>query len=147
MLGRRARRSDSAKRLSSESGEPDVALPAKLQNDLKQFQRLQQELGNAQQQRLQIDLKLREVTHTLEELKGVPDDAVLYRPIGGLLVRAKGKKEVEDLLSEEKETLEVRVKAMERQENHLKERYSTMQQELTQALQAAGVSPTGPAPE
>jgi prefoldin beta subunit len=124
-----------------------VALPAKLQNDLKQFQRLQQELGNAQQQRLQIDLKLREVTHTLEELKSVPEDAVLYRPIGGLLVRAKNKKEVEDLLSEEKETLEVRVKAMERQENHLKERYTTMQQELTQALQAAGVQPSGAGPE
>ena len=124
-----------------------VALPAKLQNDLKQFQRLQQELGNAQQQRMQIDLKLREVTHTLEELKSIAEDAVLYRPIGGLLVRAKSRKEVEDLLTEEKETLEVRVKAIERQENHLKERYTTMQQELTQALQAAGVSPTGPAPE
>ncbi len=124
-----------------------MALPAKLQNDLKQFQRLQQELGNTQQQRLQIDLKLREVTHTLEELKSIAEDAVLYRPIGGLLVRAKNRKEVEDLLTEEKETLEVRVKAIERQENHLKERYTTMQQELTQALQAAGVSPTGAAPE
>jgi len=124
-----------------------VALPAKLQNDLKQFQRLQQELGNAQQARMQIDLKLREVTHTLEELKTVAEDAVLYRPIGGLLVRAKDRKEVEDLLTEEKETLEVRVKAMERQENHLKERYTTMQQELTQALQAAGVQPGGPGPE
>jgi prefoldin beta subunit len=120
-----------------------VALPAKLQNDLKQFQRLQQELGNAQQQRLQIDLKLREVTHTLEELKTIPDEAVLYRPIGGLLVRAKNKKEVEDLLTEEKETAEVRAKAVERQENHLKERYTTMQQELTQALQAAGIQPSG----
>ena len=124
-----------------------MALPAKLQNDLKQFQRLQQELGNAQQARMQIDLKLREVTHTLEELKTVAEDAVLYRPIGGLLVRAKDRKEVEDLLTEEKETLEVRVKAMERQENHLKERYTTMQQELTQALQAAGVQPGGPGPE
>jgi prefoldin beta subunit len=115
-----------------------VALPAKLQNDLKQFQRLQQELGATQQQRMQIDLKLREATHTLDELKTLPEDAVVYRPIGGLLVRAKSKKEVEDLLTEEKETLEVRVKAIERQENHLKERYTTMQQELSQALQAAG---------
>jgi prefoldin beta subunit len=120
-----------------------VALPAKLQNDLKQFQRLQQELGSTQQQRLQIDLKLRETTHTLEELKTISDDSVLYRPIGGLLVKAKNKKEIEDLLSEEKETLEVRVKAIERQENHLKERYTSMQQELTQALQAAGVQPSG----
>jgi prefoldin beta subunit len=117
-----------------------VALPAKLQNDIRQFQRLQQELGAVQQQRLQIDLKLREVTHTLEELKTLPEDAVVYRPIGGLLVRAKNRKEVEDLLTEEKETAEVRLKAVERQENHLKERYTSMQADLTQALQAAGVA-------
>ncbi|HTT14967.1 MAG TPA: prefoldin subunit beta [Thermoplasmata archaeon] len=125
-----------------------MALPAKLQNDIKQFQRLQQELGAVQQQRLQLDLKLREITHTLEDLKTIPEDAVVYRPIGGLLVKAKGKKEVEDLLTEEKETLEVRVKAIERQENHLKERYTSMQQELTTALQAAGVQASGsPEPE
>lgn len=118
-----------------------MALPAKLQNDLKQFQRLQQDLSTVSQQRLQIDLKLRETVHTLEELKGLPEDVVLYRPLGGLLAKAKGRKEVEDLLTEEKETLEVRVKALERQENHLKERYSTMQRELSDALQAAGVTP------
>jgi len=123
-----------------------VALPAKLQNDIRQFQRLQQELGAIQQQRMQIDLKLREVTHTLEELKTLPEDSVVYRPIGGLLVRAKNRKEVEDLLTEDKETAEVRLKAVERQENHLKERYTSMQQELSQALQAAGVATQG-APE
>ena len=112
-----------------------VAIPAKIQNDLKQFQRLQ------------LDLKHREVAHTLEELKTVGEDATIYRPIGGLMIRAKGRKEVEDLLTEEKETLEVRVKALERQEGHLRERYTTMQQELSQALQAAGVSPTGAADE
>jgi len=117
-----------------------VALPAKLQNDIRQFQRLQQELGAVQQQRMQVDLKLREVTHTLEELKTLPEDVVVYRPIGGLLVRAKNRKEVEDLLTEDKETTEVRLKAVERQENHLKERYTSMQQDLSQALQAAGVA-------
>lgn len=123
-----------------------MALPAKLQNDLKQFQRLQQDLSTVAQQRLQIDLKLRETTHTLEELKTLPEDVPIYRPIGGLLARAKGRKEVEDLLTEEKETLEVRVKALERQENHLKERYTTMQRELSEALQAAGAVPGASAP-
>ena len=124
-----------------------MALPAKLQNDLKQFQRLQQELAAVQQQRLQTELKVREVAHTLEELKNVPEDATVYRPIGGLLVKAKGRQEVVDLLTEDKETAEVRLKAVERQENHLKERYTSMQQELTQALQSAGVpSVTSSAP-
>ena len=122
----------------------DVALPAKLQNDLKQFQRLQQELASVQQQRLQLDLRLREIGHTVDELKTVPEEATVYRPIGSLMVRAKSRKEVEDLLAEEKETLEVRQKAVERQENHLKERYTSMQQDLSQQLQAAGVQPEGP---
>jgi prefoldin beta subunit len=117
-----------------------VAIPAKLQNDLKQFQRLQQELGAIGQQRLQLDMKLRETTHTLEELKALPADAPIYRPIGGLLVRAKDRKEVEDLLTEDKETLEVRVKAVERQENGLRERYTSMQRDLTDQLQAAGLT-------
>jgi prefoldin beta subunit len=120
-----------------------VALPAKLQNDLKQFQRLQQELATVQQQHLQLDLRLREIGHTLDELKTVPEEATVYRPIGSLLVKAKSRKEVEDLLGEEKETLEVRQKAVERQENHLKERYTSMQQDLSQQLQAAGVRPEG----
>jgi prefoldin beta subunit len=122
-----------------------VAIPAKLQNDIKQFQRLQQELGAVQQQRMQIDLRVRELGHTLEELKTLAEDSVVYRPIGGLLLRSKSKKEVEDLLADDKETLEVRLKAIERQENHLKERYTSMQQELTQALQAQGLT-AGPAP-
>ncbi len=119
-----------------------MAIPAKLQNDIKQFQRLQQELGAVQQQRLQIDLKVREASHTLEELRSVPEDATIYRPIGGLLVKAKSRLEVEDLLTEEKETAEVRLKAVERQETHLRERYTTMQQEISQALQAAGAVPS-----
>lgn len=124
-----------------------MALPAKLQNDIRQFQRLQQELAAVQQQRLQMDLKVREVSHTLEELKALPEDVVVYRPIGGLLVRAKDRKEVEDLLTEDKETSEVRLKAVERQENHLKERYNTMQQDLSKALQVAGaVAPSPGAP-
>lgn len=120
-----------------------MAIPAKLQNDLRQFQKLQQDLSNLGQQRLQMDLKLRETVRTLEEVEGLPEDATLYRPIGGLLVKAKGRKDVADLLTEEKETLEVRVKALERQETHMKERFDEMQKQLTQALQAAGVATSG----
>ncbi|MCI4318053.1 MAG: prefoldin subunit beta, partial [Thermoplasmata archaeon] len=101
---------------------------------------LQQELSNVAQQRLQMDLKLRETVHTLDELKTVPVDATIYRPLGGLLVKAKNPKEIEDMLTEEKETLEIRVKSIERQENALKERYSTMQRQLSEQLQAAGLA-------
>ncbi len=120
-----------------------MALPAKLQNEIRQYQRLQQDLAQVSQQRLQLDLKLREVVHTLEEFNAIGEDTTVYRPIGGLLVRAQSKKEVVDLLTDERETLEVRVKAIERNENQLKERYTTMSKELSEALQAAGVSTSG----
>lgn len=124
-----------------------MAIPAKIQNDIKQFQRLQQELSAVSQQRLQMDLKLRETKHTLEELKGLPEGTVVYRPIGGLLVKAKDRHEVEGMLTEDQETLEVRLKAIERQENGLKERYQTMQREITEALQSAqAASPERGAP-
>ena len=121
-----------------------MAVPAKIQNELKQFQRLQGELQAVAQQRLQFDLKLRETTHTLEELKSVAADAPIYRPLGGLLVKAKDKTEVETLLTDEKETLEVRLKAVERQEGQMKERYTTMQRELSEALRNAGLGIEGP---
>ncbi len=117
-----------------------MAIPAKLQNEIRQFQRLQAELTQYSEQRLQMDLKLRETVHTLDALKGLPEETPLYRPIGSLLVRAKDRKEIEELLTEEKETLEVRVRALERQEGHLKERYTQMQKELSEALQSAGLA-------
>ncbi|MCL4324568.1 MAG: prefoldin subunit beta [Candidatus Thermoplasmatota archaeon] len=117
-----------------------MAIPAKLQNDIKVYQRLQQELGAIGQQRAQFELKLRETSRTLEEIQGLPEETPMYRTVGGLLVKAKSKKDVVDLLSDEKETLEVRIKAVERQENHLRERYESMQKELTEAIQAAGLA-------
>ena len=117
-----------------------MAIPAKLQNDIKVYQRLQQELGAIGQQRAQFELKLRETSRTLEEIQGLPEETPMYRTVGGLLVKAKSKKDVVDLLSDEKETLEVRIKAVERQENHLRERYESLQKELTEAIQAAGLA-------
>jgi len=122
-----------------------VALPAKLQNDIKQYQRIEQDLGSLSQQRMQLDMKLRETVHTLEELKTLPTDATIYRPIGALLVKASDRKQVEDLLTEEKETLEVRVKAAERQESGLREKFTQMQRDITEQLKAGGMVSGGDA--
>ncbi len=125
-----------------------MSVPAKLQNDLRQFQRLQQEIGLLAQQKAQFEVKLRETNRTTEELQSLNDDTPIYRSIGGLLVKASSKKEVEDKLSEEKETLEVRLKAIERQEGHLRERYEAMQKELTEQIRAAGLKEVSvPPPE
>jgi prefoldin beta subunit len=117
-------------------------LSPQLRHQLAQFQQLQQQAQALMTQRQQLELLLKETEHALEELQRLPADAVVYRSVGGLLVRAD-KKEVEQRLSEEKETLDLRVKTVARQQDRVIERLREMQEKLDQALkggeQAQGV--------
>ena len=106
-----------------------------MQNQLAQFEQLRQQLQMVMTQRLQIESQLREVETALEEIGAISDDTPIYKNVGSLMVKAEDKKEVEKDLNEQKETLEVRVKTLERQENQLKERYQTLQKDLTKAAQ------------
>lgn len=110
-------------------------IPPQMQNQLAQFEQLRQQLQMIMSQRLQIESQLREVENALEEMGNVSDDTPIYKNVGTLLVKAADKKSVNTDLTEQKETLEVRVKTLARQEKQLKERYQTMQQEITEAAQ------------
>jgi prefoldin beta subunit len=106
-----------------------------MQNQLAQFEQIRQQLQMVMSQRLQIESQLREVETALEEIGSISDDTPIYKNVGSLMVKAKDKKDVETDLNEQKETLEVRVKTLERQENQLKERYQSLQKDLTEAAQ------------
>ncbi|MFQ5986089.1 MAG: prefoldin subunit beta [Thermoplasmata archaeon] len=114
-------------------------LPPQLQNQINQFRQLQQQLQVTTAQRVQMETRLREVEVTLEELEKAEDDAPIYKSIGSLLVRAQGKEEVLKDLQDQKETLSIRVKTLEKQEKTLAERYERMQQQITQALGGTGL--------
>ena len=60
-----------------------------------------------------------------------------------LLVKAEDKESVEKELNEKKETFDIRIKALDRQEKHLMEKYQALQQELSQAIQARRQAPGG----
>jgi prefoldin beta subunit len=60
---------------------------------------------------------------------------LFYKNIGSLLIKTDDKKSVETDLNEQRETLEVRVKTLERQEKQLKDRYDSIQKDLTAAAQ------------
>lgn len=111
-----------------------VELPPQLQDQLQQLQNLQQQLQIAQQQRAQIEFQVRESERALEELSNLSDDAPIYRSVGGLLVKTEGKAAVEKRLKDEKETLEVRVAAYQKNEGRLKEKASELQSKLQAAL-------------
>ncbi len=109
-------------------------LSPQMQNQLAQFRQLQQQLQVITAQRVQMEARLKEIETTLEELEKAAPDAPIYRSIGSLLIRATSRDEVKKDLSDQEETLSIRVKTLEKQEKSLGERYERMQQALSQAL-------------
>lgn len=109
-------------------------IPPQIQNQLAQFQQLQQNLQVIATQRLQLEARLREIDATLNEFEKLKEDATIYRNIGNLLVKVEDRAALKKELEEQKETLSIRVKTLEKQEKSLGDRYERLQAQLSQAL-------------
>ncbi|MBI4392524.1 MAG: prefoldin subunit beta [Euryarchaeota archaeon] len=124
-------------------------LPPQMRQQLQRLQQMQQQAQMIIQQRLQLEMQVRELDKTLEELEKIASDAPIYRSAGALLVRAKGRDEVKTELGEEKETAEVKLQSLKKQEAKVKESLTALQSELQSALnslqQGAGGSTPRPA--
>lgn len=105
-----------------------------LQNQIAQYQQLQQQLQVLASQRLQLEAKLREVEGTLEELNKVGGDTPVFKSIGMLLVRVDDRDALKKELEEHQETLTVRVKSLQKQEKSLAERYEQLGGKIQDAL-------------
>ena len=117
-------------------------IPPKLQNQIAQFQALQQQLQSVLSQKFRMESQLREVQMTVEELNKSPEDVTIYRNVGSLLIKSSDKKAILKEVVDDKETLEVRIKTLDRQEKSLREKYQTMQEQLNKALGAGAVAPS-----
>ncbi len=105
-----------------------------MQNQIAQYQQLQQQLQMLATQRMQLEAKVREIDSSLQELAKVGPDTTVYKSIGTLLVRADDRQAVKSELEEHKETISIRVRAIQKQETSLTERFEQLQQKLSAAL-------------
>lgn len=110
-----------------------------LQNQIAQYQQLQNQLQVLGSQRVQLEAKLREIEGTLEELGKIKDDTPVYKSIGMLLVKQDDREGLKKELEEHKETLTIRVKSLQKQEKALNERYEDLANKIQAAL---GTTPT-----
>ena len=110
-------------------------IPPKVQNMVAQFQQLTQQIQMITTQKIQMEAQAKELERTVQELERAPEGAAVFRNVGTLLVETKDKKALLSELREQKETVEVRAKTLDRQDKHLRERHQTLQQQITQALQ------------
>ena len=114
-----------------------------LQNQIAQYQNLQQQLQVLGSQRVQLEAKLREIESTLEELGKVSAETPVYKSIGMLLVRQDDRDGLKKELEEHKETLTIRVKSLQKQEKSLSERYNDLAGKIQTALGGAATAAEG----
>jgi prefoldin beta subunit len=108
-------------------------LPPQVQERLLRLQQLQQTLQSVMAQKQQVDAEQTEVEQTLTELQKTVDDAVIYKAIGSLLVKAEKPKVTEELV-ERKELLTTRTTVLARQEERLRSQVKEVQTKLQEDL-------------
>ncbi len=116
-------------------------LPPQVQERLLRLQQLQQTLQSVLAQKQQVEIELTEIEQALSELQKMTDDAVIYKAIGSLLVKAEKAKITVDL-NERKELLNTRATVLGKQEQRLRPQIKDLQTKLQQDL--SPVSPSQP---
>jgi prefoldin beta subunit len=109
----------------------------KVQNQLSMLQQLQQQLQTILQQKAQYELAVREAKRAQEEIKDSADDAVMYLSVGTVMMQKK-KEVVDAKLTEKIETLELRIKSLEKQEKMLQGKFEQLQSQIKAALEGKG---------
>ncbi|MCK4497769.1 MAG: prefoldin subunit beta [Candidatus Bathyarchaeia archaeon] len=108
-------------------------LPTHVQERLLRLQQLQRNLQAVLTQKQQVELELTENEQALGELDNLTEDAVIYKSIGSLLVKAE-KIKVEAELKERKDLLDTRVKVLTKQEERFRSQLSQLQTKLKRDL-------------
>ena len=109
----------------------------KVQNQISMLQQLQQQLQTILQQKAQYELAVREAKRAQEEIKDSADDAVMYMSVGTVMMQKK-KEVIDAKLTEKVETLELRIKSLEKQEKMLQGKFEQLQAQIKAAIEGKG---------
>jgi len=109
-------------------------IPKQLQDQINRLQQMRMQLQMIIQQRQQVEIRLKEVEGALEELDKTDAKSPIYKSIGAILIKTKGKNEVIKELKSSKESLELRKNTLEQQEGKTKEKLNELQSKVQNAL-------------
>ena len=108
-------------------------LPPQVQERLLRLQQLQQTLQSVLAQKQQVELELTEIGQASTEVEKLTDDAVIYKSVGSIMVRAE-KPKITAELNERKDLLNTRVTILTKQEERLRSQLKDLQTKLQQDL-------------
>ncbi len=106
----------------------------KVQNQLAMLQQLQQQLQTVAAQKAQYEMAIRESRRAIEELKDLPEDVEVFSNVGTVMVQQK-KEKVLTGLNEKVESLELRVKSLEKQEKVMQGRFEQLSTQIKGVLE------------
>ncbi|MHA1264214.1 MAG: prefoldin subunit beta [Candidatus Helarchaeota archaeon] len=113
-----------------------------LQDMIIKLQQLQQKMEILTSQRRQLELELRETEMALSEIEPLDANALIYKSVGAILIKAN-KDKVKEELEDRKETLDMRIKTIVRQEERAKADLEEKRKAVQAALQQAQMGGTG----
>ncbi|MFH0896759.1 MAG: prefoldin subunit beta [Candidatus Bathyarchaeota archaeon] len=111
----------------------NATLPPQLQEQLLRLQQLQQTLQVIISQRQQLEIDNSENERAIGELEKMPDDGLVYKSIGSLLMKSDKKKLIEEL-RERKELTTTRVSVLAKQQSRTEERLKELQQVIQERI-------------
>jgi prefoldin beta subunit len=117
------------------------SISPKVQNQIAQLQQLQQQMQTVGAQKTQYEMAAREARRAIEEMKDIPEDAAVFLSMGTVMMQKK-KDEVLKNLNEKVETLELRIKSLEKQETLIQGKFEQLQAQIKQALEGKTAPPT-----
>jgi prefoldin beta subunit len=109
-------------------------IPPKVQNQLAMLQQMQQQLQTIVSQKAQYEMTVRESKRAVEDLGDVAEDANVYMSVGTIMMQ-QSKEKVLASLNEKIETLELRIKSLEKQEKTLQGRFEQLSAQIKGALE------------
>ena len=110
------------------------AMSPKIQNQIAMLQQMQQQMQTIGAQKAQYEMAVREAKRAIEELADVAEDAPVFMSVGSVMMEKK-KDDVLKNLNDKIETLELRIKSLEKQEGMLSGRFEQLQNQIKQALE------------
>ena len=110
----------------------EIKLSPEAQQVLMELQTFQQQMQTVLIQKESLNIQNMEIEKALEELSKIEHDDV-YKAVGPILIKST-KNELSKELKERKETIELRLKSLQKQENRLREKLKEYQEKFEDVL-------------
>ena len=114
-----------------------MEIPENIQEQLNQFQQLQQQAQAVNMQVQNVEIQIQETEKALEELKKTDESTEVFKQAGTLLIKVEYADALADM-EDKLETLQLRKQTMSRQEERVMKKLEEMQATIQTAMQGMG---------